>query len=234
MPAHWGTMEENIIASPVKYSVLKSEVPRFDAKYYGASVRDDLLLCFFCSWAPDPARWPCAARERRRRECTAPTAAGWPLPSLWDNDRCARSHAAGWGLLPAAPPRRSRKTHAVPWLTSSPLRRSVVLQTCKTEVYEPNSGHKHDLGSTVAQSKRLLSNTRGSKDRFKVRPKPDLPLRAAAPALAFRCNQHPPPHAPLPVAVSAGGPPRGHPDPPGAAEDGHGRPRAECVANPSI
>eukprot|EP01046_Picozoa_sp_COSAG06_P027561 COSAG06_NODE_2442_length_6871_cov_2.427939_3_plen_26_part_01 len=26
MPAHWGTMEENIVASPVKYSVLKSEV----------------------------------------------------------------------------------------------------------------------------------------------------------------------------------------------------------------
>jgi hypothetical protein len=24
MPAHWGTMEENIVASPVKYSVLKS------------------------------------------------------------------------------------------------------------------------------------------------------------------------------------------------------------------
>jgi hypothetical protein len=25
--------------SPLKYSTLKSEVPRFDAKYYGASVR---------------------------------------------------------------------------------------------------------------------------------------------------------------------------------------------------
>ena len=39
MPAHWGTMEENIAASPLQYSTLKSVVPRFDAKYYGASVR---------------------------------------------------------------------------------------------------------------------------------------------------------------------------------------------------
>ena len=37
--SRWGTMEENIAASPLQYSTLKSVVPRFDAKYYGASVR---------------------------------------------------------------------------------------------------------------------------------------------------------------------------------------------------
>ena len=42
-------------------------------------------------------------------------------------------------------------------------------QTCKTEVYDINHGHKMDLATGVEKSARILSNTRGTKDRFKVR-----------------------------------------------------------------
>ena len=46
---------------------------------------------------------------------------------------------------------------------------SVRLQSCKTEVYDINHLHKADLATSVEKSARLLSTTRGTKDRFKVR-----------------------------------------------------------------
>ena len=45
---------------------------------------------------------------------------------------------------------------------------SVHAQICKTEVYDINHGHKTDLATSVEKSARILSSTRGTKDRFKV------------------------------------------------------------------
>ena len=45
-------------------------------------------------------------------------------------------------------------------------------QSCKTEVYDINQAHKRDLVTGVEHSPLVLSNTRGSKDRFSY-PPPD-------------------------------------------------------------
>eukprot|EP01043_Picozoa_sp_COSAG02_P033485 COSAG02_NODE_2288_length_9212_cov_11.304071_4_plen_153_part_00 len=114
-------------ASPLKYSTLKSEVPRFDAKYYGASVR-----------------WP------RLRPSSSRRAAQW-RPGVACRESGAIARAAC--LFP----------------TLSLFHAGCCAQTCKTEVYDINHGHKTDLATGVEKSARLLSSTRGTKDRFKVR-----------------------------------------------------------------
>ena len=82
--------------------------------------------------------------------------------------------------------------------------------------------HKTDLATSVEKSARILSSTRGTKDRFKVRV---LPLAPSVDPLSGEC---PPPHTDpalrrLPAVPAAGFPER-HFVHKRAAEEGHGGP----------
>ena len=64
MPAQWGSMAATVEASPLKYtSVFGSTVPRFSAKYYGASVRTARRRLRAAAPPTDPSRAAQACKE---------------------------------------------------------------------------------------------------------------------------------------------------------------------------